>query len=457
MRKSISANPAPRPPARRPAHGFATCLASLAMAAAITNALAENPPPLPNPLTLNDARQQALAGNPGLLAAAARLQAAQAVVGQTRSTYLPQLSATGNLTHFDGRQMDAQSGRPARDSHYSYGFGARADWLLFDGFARHFNHLAAKLGEAVSDAAYADVQRLLLQSVAFAFHSALLAQEQARIARQDAQFNQELSDETGRRFAAGAAARSEVLNFDIRVAQAESALLIAERGSRTARTILAELLGLDLAKLPDNLQFATPEDHESNQPLPTFASEIAYAEQHRPDLLAASQQVALAEARQAARRGTYLPTISLQAGYQENYDRNLASGAMDSDGTYAGIYGTWILFDGLARENALHGLAAATAEAIENQRTIALAVASELHRAIDLAAVARQEVDLQKRIHEMTRQARELVRSEYTAGRANLTRLNEAQTDLVRAESVLAQAKITFWQAIEDVAAAAGR
>ncbi|MBT7165579.1 MAG: hypothetical protein HN904_22570, partial [Victivallales bacterium] len=53
--------------------------------------------------------------------------------------------------------------------------------------------------------------------------------------------------------------------------------------------------------------------------------------------------------------------------------------------------------------------------------------------------------------------ARKLVRNEYVAGRASLTRLNEAQTDLVRAAGDLVKARIRYWQILEDVAAASAK
>ncbi len=57
----------------------------------------------------------------------------------------------------------------------------------------------------------------------------------------------------------------------------------------------------------------------------------------------------------------------------------------------------------------------------------------------------------------MTGETRGLVRNEYLAGRSSLTRLNEAQTDLVRARGSLALARIRFRQAGEDVASTSKR
>ena len=56
---------------------------------------------------------------------------------------------------------------------------------------------------------------------------------------------------------------------------------------------------------------------------------------------------------------------------------------------------------------------------------------------------------------ELTRKTRDLVREEYNAGSAELTRLNEAQRDLVNAESNYVSSVIRMADARAQLAAAA--
>lgn len=411
----------------------------------------------PNPLSLEAAKQWADQASPGIMAAAERIRQAEATVLAARSSYYPQLIADAGITHHDREDTDlVGGGGQLDDSFYRSQVGIRIDWLIFDGLSRHFALAAAKIGQAREEASYNDARRLLMQAVAFSFHSALLAQENARIARQDAEFNRELSGETQKRFDAGAASRSEVLNFDIRFARANASLLQAERSLRTARTILAELMGLPLADLPGDMAFVPPGTDLAAVAIPDFATSIERARSSRPDLMAAAAAVEEIEAGIKSAQGAYLPELALQTGYSEQRDRNLAGGPLTGQGTYVGVAGTWNIFDGGARRGRIGQLHAQAGEAHQVKRQLLLAMASEIRQKIDAAKVAREEADLQADIYTMTLTARDLVRSEYNAGKANLTRLNEAQTDLIRADGVLSLARIAFWQAIEELAAATG-
>lgn len=413
---------------------------------------------LPNPLTLADAKLWADQASPGIMAAAQRVSRAWAAVAAARSTFMPQVYLDAGVTHFDGKETDLVGGTGARleDSFYSSEVGARLDWVLFSGMSRYFNLVSARMERAVSEASYQDVRRLLMQSVAFSYHSALLAEANAAIARQDAEFNRQLSDETRKRFDAGAASRSDILNFDIRVARAQVELLRAENSLRTARTVLSELLGLPEAEFPVDIGFAATPTDLSGVTVPSLADSLGRARALRPDLAASEAGVLQLEAAVRAARGQYLPQVSLQAGYSERRDRNLAAGNSDAQGNYIGLAGTWQLFDGGARRADVRQLLAQAEEARMRHRELNLAVASEVRQKIDAATVAREEALLQSDIQEMTLKVRNLVRAEYRAGTATLTRLNEVQTDLVRANGVLALATIGFWQAMEDLDAAVG-
>ena len=141
-------------------------------------------------LDLETAVRIALAENPSLASARARVEQAGEVVRQARSTYWPRLDASFSASRVDlseneyQRQagMAALFGSTVDDPEDYYRAGLTASWLLFDGFTRKFNLLAAKYGERLTAAARDDVRRMLIVSVAGAFLSAQYAQENIIIA-----------------------------------------------------------------------------------------------------------------------------------------------------------------------------------------------------------------------------------------------------------------------------------
>lgn len=406
-------------------------------------------------LTLAEAKRVALADNPSVAAAMARVDMADAVVRESLAAYFPTLTLTASARHTEFTPADLGGGPDASTSRL-YGVTGTASWLVFDGFARRFRVAAARHAESASAESARDVQRLLLQGVALSYYEALLARESMTIAARDRDFNRDLSRETKKRFDAGVVARSDVLNFDVRVARADSNYLEAENNLLNARVTLAQLLGVTAAELPSGVEPA-PLTEGIPESLPDLQAELAFAVAHRPDLLALQHTWRQVGAQRHATRGAFLPAVAVDAEYGWARESNLRFNH-DRDATGAvGLSAEWELFSGGTTRAQEARLSAQERELCQDLDALRSAITAELRQRLDAIRLARQQAVLQERIRDMTRETRDLVRSEYLAGRASLTRLNEAQTDLVRAEGQLAVARIRYWQVSELLAGASGR
>lgn len=403
-------------------------------------------------LTLAEARRIALSQNPGLRAAQARVKAAAAVLRQVRAAYYPILTLEAAARH--NFEVPAMLG--GGDPFQQYTAMAKVRWLLFDGFARRFNLLAARHGTEASEAARRDAQRLLLLAVSEGYHAALLAEEQARIAEQDARFNEDLLAEAQKRQKAGTASRSEVLNFRMRALNARNALRQVRLDCEQARTALARLLGMEHALLGRPLQPLEAEPPELTLPAPEEA--IAEALAHRPDLEQYDRLSRVGEALVHSRQGAYWPTIGLLAGGGLNRAENSSFFPSEPDTeVFVGVQASWDLFTGGSRRAQVEQVRAekeALDEQLQDQR---LQVAREVRDALQAVQTARAALEDQQQITRMAREIRDIVRREYEAGLASLTRLNEVQTDAIRAEGALALTRIQYRRAIEAFGAATAR
>jgi outer membrane protein TolC len=412
---------------------------------------AQEMPAVPTPLALADAKRYALAGNPGVEALMARVNAAEAVVGQARAARMPQLNASAGAAWLN----DVSLANGNADNVPFFQVGLAANWLLFDGFATTFRIAAAKAGSDASLANWHDGRRLLAEGVATAFLNCLLATEVGRVTERDAQFNRELLDEAQKRVAAGAGPHVDVLNFRVRVRQAENELLGTQREVRSARAALAALLGLPPGELPAGTELAAPATAGSTS-LPAAEEAIATAFAQRPDLLQYQHTIAQLDATIESARGEYMPKLFGVASYafdraedpQFNRDRDASS--------YLGLGLSWGLFDGGRRHAAVAEVAAQRLAVVGARNQLRIDIAAAVRRALDAATTAVKQSENQREITDMSREIRDLVRKEYLSGMAALTRLNEAQTDLVRAEGRLSQMRIHSEQAVESLAAATG-
>ncbi|NOY81865.1 MAG: TolC family protein [Kiritimatiellaeota bacterium] len=410
---------------------------------------------LPSPLTLEAAKTAALRGNPGLAAAAARVRAASALVLENSAAFYPTVTATAGASRTQDIRTRGTDGDV--DPYETYSAGVAVSWLVFDGFNRRFRTLAAKYNRQATVFLRDEARRLLLKAVTVAYHNALLAADNMRISRQDAEFNRQLTREAQKRLEAGAAARSEVLNFEIRAARADFRLLSAEEALNITRIVLAELLGLSGAVLPADLVFAPVADVKGAVELPPLEREVTFAFSHRPDLLEIEQRIQEARAVLTATRSAFWPQVSLEAAYDESRQGSPVFHDEEDAASSAGIVLRWDLFSGGSTRFACRRVAEQVRAALADLDQQRIRVISEVRQQLEHLRVVRSQLQLQKRIYAMTVQTRDLVRIEYLAGRASLTRLNEAQADLVRADGNLARARIQLRQSMEDLNAVTGR
>jgi outer membrane protein TolC len=95
----------------------------------------------------------------------------------------------------------------------------------------------------------------------------------------------------------------------------------------------------------------------------------------------------------------------------------------------------------------------------ESQRNIEdtqLTVISDVESSVTRLKAAQEQLKLQRENTKLVRQTRDLVEKEYTAGQGSLVRLNEAQRDLVTAESNLVLSLVSMRQAWEGLKSSTG-
>jgi outer membrane protein TolC len=455
-------------------------------------------PAIPALLDLATAQQIALAQNPSLTAAAARIEQAKARVRQARSLYFPQIEASyaASRTELSDATLDGirdplrasilQSAASAgiglitgaptnmligsafnllgtlraldaiEDHAESYRADLTASYLIFDGFSRRFTNAAARFGKEEIEAAYAETQRLLLDAVAQAYYGVQLARENIAIARTDEDFNARLLKDAQARRRVGAGSLSDELNFEVRQRAAAFARIAAERDYAIARIALAALLGFPDAALPENTEFAPlDQEHEEELAPPDEETLLASALNYRPDLTRARAGQDRAQATIGQRRAAYYPRVSAFAS--ENASRS-ANSAFDSDdlATTVGLGISYTLSAGGRNKAAVAEAKAAKHEADALAATVELDIAREVRQAAEEVRTAQEQVLLQREAESYVRRNRDLVEKEFNAGQAPLVRLNEAQRDLVEAQSRLAQARVALrlrWHALRTATA----
>jgi len=418
-------------------------------------------------LDLKTAGKIALADNPSLAAAQARVRQAKQRALQARSAYWPRLDTTVSASQVSLSDNDYQTNLTnARlfnpnatidDPENYYKGELTATWVLFNGFERKFSNAAARYGEGRSESAQKDSKRLLLSSVSGAYFAAQLALENIAIAKADEVFNQQQLMEAKARRRVGSGSLSDELNFEVRVNSAKAKRINAEKAYEVAMFGLAAILGVPGAVFPADLELAKLENETTEElfsPIPEPL--ISYAQSHRPDVLQSEFSLKQAISEIKIARAKFSPTVNLLATMEGNRAGN-GSFENENFGNTVAVILEYNLFAGGANRAKLREANAKQVEVEKALEEVRLKVSSEVRASLAKLNSARKELALQRSNADLVRQNRNLVEKEYAAGLGSLVRLNEAQRDFTAAQSRLALAMVSLRQALYNLETDTGR
>lgn len=409
-------------------------------------------------LTLIRAQQMALSASPRVAEMLARINQAQAVCDQARAALWPTVSVH---TGYDWQDLSIRPDwRPevrVEESLKHLNTGVQINWLLFDGFSRQASILAAEAGTTAAEEMADDVRRLLAESVAGAYYQAQLAAEGMQIAKQNSLFNRDLELDAKKRFLAGAIPRAEYLNFSVKSLQAENNFLKAERYYSVVCIMLAKLLALPESRLVPDMYPMAVEQIETLGELPRLGDEFAYAINHRPDLkvLDATQKALLQKKRQG--RAAFYPKVFLNGSYDYDEYQDIGNIDQNEHSSAIGFSLSWDLFDGGRRSATIDETQAGLLQVKRQKAQKILEIQAALHQALVKAGSSQAVYQRERYTLTLVRQIRDHVKCSYRAGATTLTRLNEAQTDLVATQASVATSRINYLQQIESLRAESGR
>ena len=413
-------------------------------------------------LTLEKVREIAVANNPGYLATRHAMAAATARFYQSLAAYLPTVSASYNVTeHKYTPESQGGIGRDHGGHRWSQKTGLiTGRWTVFNGLMRTMDMLAALHGKRGQEALNRDAQRLLVRTLTIAYNNVLLSRENIRIAEADETFNTQLRDEAKLKFDAGAVPLSDVLNFDIRVNNARTTVITEKYNFFTARSVLAELMGYTNGIIPEDVF----------PPLKPGAEEFSLdvgvyldtALRNRPDLRAFRESVESAKYNVYSRWGAFAPTVDVfmswgyqrdDSGYSGRYQYTART--QDRDFNY-GVEANWVLFNGGERIARLREAQAMLAEEKERLTEKWIGVVTEVRQAYADLKRRIEQVSIYKETLDFVKKNRTLVEESYKAGNTSITRLNEAQRDLVTADSNYVRSVIDLENSKANLAASIG-
>ena len=394
---------------------------------------------------LNRLIRQALADNPTLQEAQARMRQAQAAAGAAHADLEPRLGAAVNSTRQRFSENDIYP-PPLGGGIYSENQALLQAGYEFDFFGRQRAALEAAVGQARAAQAQAQAARVLLAANVAASYidlARLVAQRAvlARSLKQRQDIVRLVNDRVGAGLESTISLRQAEVGIPlVRLRAEQNAQALAE-----ARHALAALLGQG----PQATEHLAPS--LGALPLPVQPQRLpAELLGRRADVVAARWQAQAALAGVRAARASFYPNISLTAfaGYTAlGFSQFLSAG---SHAYGIGPALTLPIFEGGKLRANLRGQTAAADAAIARYNATLVNAVREVADALSDRRSLEQQIGEQQQALKLARQAHGLVQSRYGAGLGNY--LDVLTSDDAVLQQELAGAGLKARALIDDVA-----
>ena len=381
-----------------------------------------------NDSVLNDLEHRVVIGNENLKASIAQLATARAVMEASRSATLPTASIGLSATR---SANSVASSTNIQNPGNSVGLSASASWELdvWGRLAQASSGAQAGYQASANDLAAATLstQALLAQT----YFSLRTQEAQQSLLERSVQAYQRALDLTHVRRLGGVAALGEELQAQTQLTNAQSQLAEAIAQRALLEHAIAVLLGVSPSTFSIERTAAVP----STVLVPmTLPSELL---QRRPDIAAAQQRVAAANAQAGVADAAFFPALSLSStvGYNQTSFANLVSTP-----NLVWSFGTTLaqsILDGGQRKLASAQARSAVEQATASYRQLVLSSLQEVEDNLILSAQLQKEVELQTQSLQSAQRSLEITMDQYRAGTVSYLNVATAQNVALNAESAL--------------------
>jgi len=388
--------------------------------------------------SLQESIDYALENNPDMAIMQARIEQADAQLGESLASFYPQVKASLSYMHSDNparafsmiisqRRLDLTVPNPNQVFNHPGGVDdyrpeVTALYSLFRGGQDYYRKQAAELGVEASELEKTATRHQLINNVTGAFYGYLAAQDAHELSLRSIEAVQSQLSQSKARFEEGTLLKSDVLSLEVQLAEAKDAQIRAANAIEMAKAMLKTLLGL-----PAERDFVANEN--ANQVLPLSPAEfdtlLDQALSQHPELKAAEKRVAIAEQQLNMAEAAHLPKADAFVAYGSN-SQNLAF-STSRDNVTAGVMVEVDVFSGFATQEKIKKAEHELTAAREAARKMRLQVENQVKvaRLRLLEALNREQVT--SVAVEAAEEALRLVNEQRLAGVVTVTRYIEAE------------------------------
>jgi NodT family efflux transporter outer membrane factor (OMF) lipoprotein len=239
------------------------------------------------------------------------------------------------------------------------------------------------------------------------------------------------------RYAAGIVARTDVLQAETQLANAQADALGLERSRSQYENAIAVLVG----KTPADFRIAPRDDASAiGAQVPEVPTDLpSTLLQRRPDIAAAERRVAAANAQVGIARTAYYPSLGLNASLGVGAT---AAGALFNASSLLwslGVSAAQTLFDAGATRERVNAASAANDQAVARYRQTVLVAFQDVENQLAATRVLAAQESLRRQAADAAAQVQAQVQRRYEAGQVSYSDVVAAQASALNARRALVQ------------------
>jgi outer membrane protein len=402
------------------------------------------------PLTLEQAVETAIKNNPGLKAADAQVEAADAGVLKSASGFLPKVtmsetwSKTDNPLMVLGTKLNQEIVSPADfnpavinnpEPISNYNTRLSATQPVFNGGKEYLGRAQAKLAR---DASMQDRERTrqeTVYNVIKAYYGLLLAKEYNKVALQSLETSQANVKLAEARFKSGAVLQSDLLRAKVQLAEVKEMLTRSENGIRLAAAALNFAMGV-----PQGAEYEITGSLAAQDLRDDVTAALGEAAAKRPDLIAMDLNRQNAEKSVSEARTEYLPSLNLMGQVDWNSDH--VAGDDAKSWAVMAVF-QWNLFDGLVTRSKVKEAVATSSRMKSLEEQTRAAVELQARQAFYNVTASLDRIAATASSVEEAEEGLRIVQKRYETGMTTFV-------DVLGAESALIRARTNALQALYD-------
>ncbi len=424
------------------AHGAIKWLGTLVICITLSLLPQQTPAQEKEPvLTLEESIQLALERNLEVQVAKEEIRFAREGKNRATTGFLPRLSAGYEYRRLSEASTTVGGITSENADQDQYRFTGTVAQPLFTGFEILSNYQLAKLGLDVAKIQLQRTRLDLILAVKKSYFEILRAEKISQVAEQSVRQLQEGVRVAQNFVQVGMRPKVDVLDAETRLGEAELQLIVANNDTGVAKARFNTVLRQPIDTSVVVVDILTTESYERS-----YESSQQIALQHRPELLEANKNVAIAEKEVTLVQSDYYPDITLSANYYRRGDDPTVDGSdfVDRENWDIVAGATWTFFEWGKTRYATNQQRARLRQAKESLEQIKDGILLEVKTAFLSVQAAERGIRVAAKSVESAEENFRISQERYKEQVATATEILDAQTRLTQARTNYTNALVIF-------------